>query len=453
MPQKSGDILPDRMNTKTAAVVTMINQRKSLVPFRLRLVSRGWIRHRVSTFAVIGTIVYCSALFGCTSSTARQLVPCEPGTLTKVLERRATNGLGAGDTETVAQALTAAADSLARRDLSTKLKLGPYEITRGELVQTNRILAEQMRRWGGGPGLGAYIETQFVTACSDEPGSGLVTGYYEPVFKGSLKPNSVYRYPIYNVPSDLIRVNDDPQFPLGRARRLVDGTTFAHFTRHQIDYQGALVGRGLEIAWLASAIDRAFLHIQGSGRISLTDGRTLRVGFAEKNGHPYRPIGRSLIEREKLSRSEVSMQAIRAYLEAHPEDQPTTLAYDPSYVFFREMGIAAAGDPEATGYSGPIGSLGTALTPLATGAVDPKIYPLGTPLLLDTMVTEFRDNSSQPNGGQQRPFIQFISAQDTGGAITGVERVDLFIGTGDQAGASAGVQKAPGRIIAVVKQR
>ena len=253
-------------------------------------------------------------------------------------------------------------------------------------------------------------------------GRGLVTGYFEPRLRGSRVRRPRFAVPIYRRPDDLVRVD------LGAFRaelagvriagRVENGVLRPYPGRADID-AGALAGRGLELAWLADPVDAFFLQIQGSGLIELVGGGTLRVGYAGHNGHPYKAIGRVLVRDGALSSDEVSMQTIAAWLRRHRDRAAAVMAENPSYIFFREV-------PGA----GPVGTLGVALTPARSLAVDGRWWPLGAPVWLDTRV---------PKGARKtRAFRHLMVAQDTGGAIAGPLRGDIFFGTGAAAGASAG---------------
>lgn len=261
---------------------------------------------------------------------------------------------------------------------------------------------------------------------------GLVTGYYEPLLEGALAPDAVHRYPLYERPDDLVTVElgcFDPSLEGRRiAGRVERGRLVPYPTRAEID-AGALAGRGLELAWVADPVALFFLHVQGSGRIRLVEGGELRVGYAEQNGHPYRAIGRDLVEMGALAREEVSMQRIKAWLAAHPERTFELLHKNPSYVFFRRLEL----EP---GAPGPPGSQGVALTPGRSIAVDRRFVPLGTPLWLDT-------TAPFPEG--ERPLRRLVVAQDTGGAIRGPVRGDVFWGSGSEAEHTAGHMKSRGR--------
>jgi len=284
-----------------------------------------------------------------------------------------------------------------------------------------------------------FLVTNFRPLAVDdgEDGRGLFTGYFEPQLRGSPVPDPRFPYPLYARPPDLVDVDLGLFDPDLRGRRIagrVEGNRLVpYFDRAAID-SGVLAGRGLELLWVDDPIDAFFLHIQGSGRVRLPDGRTVRVGYAGQNGHPYRAIGRDLVEMGELSREEVSLPAIRAWLEAHPERARELLWRNPSYVFFRIL-------DEVDGDEGPPGALGVPLEPERSIAVDRRFWPLGIPFFLDT-VAPF------PEG--ERPFRALVVAQDTGGAIRGPIRADVFWGWGEQAAFVAGHMKHRGRMWVLV---
>lgn len=270
-----------------------------------------------------------------------------------------------------------------------------------------------------------------------EDGRGLFTGYYEPELSGSPVPDARFAHPLYARPPDLVDVDLGLFDPELRGRRIagrVEGTRLVpYFDRAAID-AGALAGRGLELLWVDDPVDAFFLHIQGSGRVRLPDGRVLRVGYAGQNGRPYRAIGRDLVEMGELSREEVSLFSIRAWLEAHPDRARGLLHRNPSYVFFRILG-------EVRGDEGPPGAMDVPLTPERSIAVDRRYWPLGVPFFVDVPVPF-------PEG--ERPWRRLVVAQDTGGAIRGPIRADVFWGWGERAEFTAGHMKHEGRMWVLV---
>ncbi|MGZ8198961.1 MAG: murein transglycosylase A [Burkholderiales bacterium] len=272
-----------------------------------------------------------------------------------------------------------------------------------------------------------YFETHFTPheVTSDETGSeGLITGYYEPLLRGSRTRTARYRHAIYGVPEDLVVVDLGEVYPELKNMRLrgrVEGRRVVpYYDRAQIESGRAPV-RGKEIAWVDDAVELFFLHIQGSGRVLLDTGETIRVGYADQNGYPYRSIGRLLVERGDLTLEQASMQGIQAWARQNPLRVNELLNSNASYVFFREL---------ASGSGGPPGSLGVALTPRRSIAVDPRHIPLGSPMFIST---------TWPNSN--RALNRLVLAQDTGGAIRGPVRADFFWGHGEAAAREAGRMK------------
>jgi membrane-bound lytic murein transglycosylase A len=254
----------------------------------------------------------------------------------------------------------------------------------------------------------------------------LVTGFYEPEVKASLTPSDRFSQPLYRIPEDLVELADpgshpgwDPSFRF--AMKTASGIS-PYFDREAID-RGALKERGLELCWLHSKVDAFFIHVQGAARLSLPGGRKLRVTYAAKNGHPFTGIGKKLAEMGEIPLELVTMQTIRKWLVEHPQRVDEILWKNRSYIFFRETTL---GDPEL----GPVAAAKVQLTPGRSIAVDRELHTFGTPLFIDAPDLE-------PIFGT--PFQRLMIAQDTGTAIVGAARGDLFTGTGDEAGELAGV--------------
>jgi membrane-bound lytic murein transglycosylase A len=265
----------------------------------------------------------------------------------------------------------------------------------------------------------------FRLANNDDP-VGLFTGYYEAELHGSRIREGRFATPLLKRPRDLVMVELGLFRPAWRGERIAGrveaGQLKPYDSRAAIE-GGSLAGRNLELLWVDDPVDAFFLEIQGSGRILLPDGAVVRVGYDGQNGQPYVPIGRLLAERGALPREAVSMQSIRGWLAAHPEEAPALLRENPSYVFFREV----SGD-------GPIGAEGVVLTAGRSLAVDRGFLPLGVPLWLDA------EDAAAPGGRLRR----LVVAQDTGGAIRGPVRGDVFWGYGKDAAERAGMMKDRG---------
>jgi membrane-bound lytic murein transglycosylase A len=284
-----------------------------------------------------------------------------------------------------------------------------------------------------------FFETSFIpfAVMSDGKAEGLFTGYYEPLLNGSRSPDGRYHVPLHGRPADLVSVDlglFDPELEGKRVAGRVDkGRLVPYPTRAEID-AGALDGQHDELLWVDDPVAKFFLQIQGSGLVRLDDGEQLRVGYADQNGRPYRAIGRDLVDMGVLSKDQLSLQGIRDWLRAHPGEARSVMEKDPSYVFFREVGNAAT-------TPGPIGAQGVPLTAERSLAVDRHYVPLGVPIWVDT-------TAPFPDG--ERPLQRLMLAQDSGGAIRGPIRGDLFWGTGPEAESIAGHMKSSGRWFVVL---
>jgi membrane-bound lytic murein transglycosylase A len=260
--------------------------------------------------------------------------------------------------------------------------------------------------------------------------AGLITGYYEPVLKGARKRGGAYQTPLYAVPDDLVTVELGDLFPALKGERIrgrLQGRRVTPYPDRAQLVDGKLLS-GREIVWVDSTIDAFFLQIQGSGRVQLDDGSTLRLAFADVNGHPYRAIGRYLVERGELTVEQATAPGLRQWLAEHPARQNEVFNSNPSVVFFREEKL---GDPAV----GPRGSLTVPLTAERSLAIDPRLLPLGAPFFLATT-----------HPVSSAPLQRMVVAQDTGGAIRGALRADLFWGLGAEAGEAAGRMRHDGAL-------
>ena len=255
----------------------------------------------------------------------------------------------------------------------------------------------------------AFFELFFRPVQITDGKPALFTGYFEPELEGDLYRSERFRFPIYKLPPE--------------AR---DG---AWLSRRELEETGAMKGRGLEIAWVDDAVELFFLQVQGSGRVKLPDGRYIRVGYGGKNGHEYRSIGRELVRRGGYNVHQVSAQVIKNWVRRNPIDGLELLRHNPSYVFFREVS-------EVPADKGPLGAMNRSVTEMRTVAVDPRYTPLGAPVWVEK------------NG--KGKIRKLMIAQDTGSAIKGAQRADIFFGTGDEAGLKAGRLKDPGRMIVLM---
>ncbi len=279
----------------------------------------------------------------------------------------------------------------------------------------------------------AFFEDAFAPVRVETPTSGFFTGYYEPEVDGSRTPTAEFTVPLYRPPDDLVEIAPGAAPGLDAAFRFARRTAAGlveHPDRAAI-MAGALANRGLEIVWLRDPVDAFFIHVQGAARVRLADGEVLRLTYAAKSGHPYTPIGRVLIETGALARGTATMQTIRAWLGDHPDAAPGILAHNRSYIFFREAPVADA----------TLGPVAAAKVPLTAGrslAVDRTVHTCHTPVFVATTL---------PSGA---PFRHLMIAHDTGSAIVGPARGDIFFGSGAAAGDIAGAMRATGSFVALL---
>ncbi|MEM9638416.1 MAG: MltA domain-containing protein, partial [Pseudomonadota bacterium] len=256
----------------------------------------------------------------------------------------------------------------------------------------------------------SFFELLFRPVLMEDGDPALFTGYFEPELNGSRQRSGRYRYPLYAMPPEA-------------------KDTVLWYSRRQILDGQLLQGRGLEIAWVDDPVELFFLQIQGSGRVNLPDGGKLRVGYAGANGHTYRSIGAELVRRGTYAAHQVSADVIKNWVRRNPAAGRELLFHNPSYVFFREVS-------EVPADKGPLGAMNRSVTPMRTIAVDPAFVPLGAPVWIE------KDG--------KKPLRRLMIAQDTGSAIKGAQRADVFFGTGDKAGRAAGKLKDPGRMVVLL---
>ncbi len=284
--------------------------------------------------------------------------------------------------------------------------LGVFISTCGDLGEGWRAVCALAK--SGAPARDVF-ERAFLPVLVQDGEAPLFTGYFEPELAGSLVETPTFRYPLNRPP---------PELPNGQ-----------WLTRAEIENSGVLSGRGLEIAWLADPVDKFFLQIQGSGRIRLPDGSGIRVGFGGKNGHPYRSIGNEMIRRGILPEHKASAAMIRRWVLENPTDGLEMLRFNPSYVFFREVS-------QVPSHLGPLGAMNRSITAGRSVAIDPDYVPLGAPVWVE-------------KAGEE-PFRRLMVAQDTGSAVKGAQRADIFYGTGSEAGEAAGRVRDRGRMVVLL---
>jgi len=333
---------------------------------------------------------------------------------------------------------------LDRLDPKTIFHYGPDEFTVQQVRESQEAFVDLLSREPDPIELSREIRKRFrVYRATGRVGDGsvLFTGYFEPVYEGRLTQDDTFKYPLYRQPDDLTRIDlslfNDKFKGESIVARIEGKKVLPYYSRSQIESERMLEGKGLEIAWLKDPLDVAFLHIQGSGKLRLFDGKDLLVHYQSSNGRPYRSIGRYMIEKGFLAREEMSMQAIRRYLAENPELVNEVLDYNPSYIFFRQV------------ESGPIGSLGVLLTPGRSIALDSRIFPKGALGFISCRKPGVNDQGDIIGW---IPFSRFVLNQDTGGAIKGAGRADIFWGSGSYAELAAGHLQHEGELYILIKK-
>ncbi len=372
------------------------------------------------------------------------------------------------DAGALSRALAANIGYLERLPAERELVYGNVRIKAAALLQAQQDLMALLAARPELSRVQRYLERHFRVYAVAAPlsirgGKGdrpvLFTGYYVPTLRGARQPDERFRFPLYRRPDDLVSIDfagfdlqrrvrrlwpwldriplvpkiGSLSFPRRQGRLRKDRVVVPYYTRAEIDYQGKLAGRGLELLWVDDESDRFFLQIQGSGRILMADGGCEMVGYAAANGHPYRSIGAWLIRKGLMKREEVSLPAIRAWIASHPQRRREIFSVNPSYVFFRSL-------PGKE----PLGCLQIPLTANCSIAVDRRVYPEGALALIDLDLPEF---SAAGKATGSRSCRRLVLTQDTGGAIRGPYRVDLYCGADRRAELVAGVMKQPGRLL------
>jgi len=270
----------------------------------------------------------------------------------------------------------------------------------------------------------------------------LFTGYFEPIFEASLRPDEGFKYPVYSLPDNLMKIDlslfNEKFKDENIIGRIEGNNVLPYYSRKQIEVEKVLNNKNLEIAWLKDPVDVAFLHIQGSGRLKLPDGNIISVGYAASNGRPYRSIGRYMLDKGYMSREEMSMQGIRGYLLGHPEVIDEVLNYNPSYVFFRILDS-----------DGPLGNIDVPLTAGRSIALDSRIFPKGAICFLTCEKPVINSNGEIESWTK---FSRFVMNQDTGGAIKGAGRADIFWGSDQYAELAAGHMNHDGELYILIKK-
>ena len=326
--------------------------------------------------------------------------------------------------------------------IDRQFSFGPDKYTTEHLIRSSHHFLEFIQTRPAAAELNRFVRSNYQVYHSsgrDGRGEVLFTGYYEPHLRGSLSPNQVNRFPIYARPPDLINIDLSLFKEKFAGERIVARYTgqqvIPYYDRSEIDSNGVLKGKTEVLAWVEDPVDVFFLQIQGSGKIYLDNGDVLNVHYQTSNGRPYRSIGKLLIDEEKVTVEEMSMQKIREYLNNHPDDMERVFNYNPSYVFFQI-------EPD-----GPLGNINVKLTPGRSIALDYRIFPKAALCFIEAE-KPIVDGAGQIESWQ--PFGRFVMNQDTGGAIRGPGRADIFWGNGPYAEIAAGHLKHTGNLYFLV---
>jgi Membrane-bound lytic murein transglycosylase len=273
-------------------------------------------------------------------------------------------------------------------------------------------------------------------AGADEYGGVLFTGYYEPLLEGSLTPTDKYKYPLYKPPPDIVMKAISKNET--KISRMKNGESVPYYTRREIDVEGVLKDRGLELLWVADPVELFTLHIQGSGKIKMEDGKMLTVSFKQSNGRPFRSATQNMLDRNKIDKGDASYRNFKAWLKGKSDQELyEILSYNERYVFFRFV------DKE------PVGSLGQPVTPDRSIATDPDYFPQGALAFIRLRKPVF---DAEGNIKERVLFSRFVLSQDKGSAIKGPGRVDLFCGFGANAQSTAGSLKEKGELYFLIKK-
>lgn len=340
--------------------------------------------------------------------------------------------------DSLAYAITQSISYLNRLPLTTTFHFGADVFDVAHIIKSLDVFLQFIKTQPSMIELKQFIESNYqvyTSAGSKESNRVLFTGYYEPILQGSLKKSDRYCFPIYPYPSDLSVIDLSLFSTKFNGQKIIGRYTNPEFVpyydRKDIEEKGLPTDTAQPLAWVDNKVDLFFLQIQGSGKIFLDTGQIINVHYHISNGRPYRSIGNYLINKGKLSQSEMSMQRIKEYLRQHPDEIDTILDFNPSYVFFKLE------------EDGPYGALDVKLTPGRSIALDREIFPLACLAFIETNIPLIDGDS---NIHDWAPLSRFVLNQDTGGAIQGSGRADLFWGNGSYAEIAAGYMKQPGRL-------
>ena len=392
----------------------------------------------VSAFAMLTTL-FAIWVSGCTQPPP---VPDEKAVMDLISGRSSPEFTDDMNYDGLEHSLRKSLSYLEKMPLNLRFTFGKDSYTTEHMIRSLQYFMDFVQSGPPTSELDEFIRSNYLVYRSvgrDGNGEVLFTGYYEPLLRGNLSPTEDYRFPIYARPRDLINI-DLSLFKEKYAgekiiARYTDQQVLPYYDRREIDSDGALEGSTEVLAWVEDPVDVFFLQIQGSGKIYLDQGEVLNVHYHTSNGRPYRSIGQLLIEEEKITVEEMSMQKIREYLNNHPDEIEEVFNYNPSYVFFKI-------EPD-----GPLGNINVKLTPGRSIALDYRIFPKAALCFIETELPVV-DSAGQIQGW--RRFTRFAMNQDTGGAIRGPGRADIFWGSGPYAEIAAGHLKHPGKLYFLV---
>jgi membrane-bound lytic murein transglycosylase A len=388
----------------------------------------------VPVFLALMTVLACAPRPPIEPPPVPDLVRLEPDQVPALIDDQGFQGLE----RAIAQSLA----YLSRTGAEQTFRFGPDTYDRAWMVRSLEDFRDLIAaRPESGELRRHLLERYRIYRSGGRDGSGdvLFTGYYEPILDGCRQPGPGCLHPVYGLPADLLTIDLTPFGERFAGQRIVGrlhgNTVVPYPDRQAIESGNAISGKAPVLAWVADPLELFFLHIQGSGRIRLADGGSLNLGYAASNGRPYRSVGKLLIEKGEISREKMSMQAIKSYLRANPRQQQEVLAYNPSYVFFQIR-------PD-----GPLGSLAVPLTAGRSIATDPACFPKAALAFVETRKPLL---AASDQISEWAPFGRFVLNQDTGGAIRGPGRADLFWGNGPYAELAAGHLQHPGALYFLV---
>ena len=351
------------------------------------------------------------------------------------------------DRASLVQAANASIQYYERLPSNVLFKYGNISYTATEMVASMKLFVEILEGQNNRDDFVDLLQKNFMifASAANEDQGVLFTGYYEPIFPGQLKRDQEYKIPVYRRPDDL-EVLDLGDFRSSLNKRTIvykveKGAPVPYLSRQQIMGENALAGKGLEIAWMKDPVDLFFLQVQGSGILVAPDGSRVKVGYDGSNGRPYNSIGRYLIDQGAMRLSEISMGSIRRYMRDNPLLRDSILYHNESYVFFKLNQLSSGG---------PHGNIDVSLTPLRSVAADATAFPKGGLAYIVTEVPDFDENWTHHGN---KPVSHFVLVQDTGGAIKGPGRLDLFWGNGELAENSAGAMRSLGKVYFFVAKK